>query len=81
MKKYKNKISKIATTYHDRAVMSSFRGDERECPCCNRPVKMTTSIEHDSQDYSKDLSVCVSCYSDIVKQWRKNTPKKIFPAI
>lgn len=81
MEKYKNKIAEIANTYHDRSVLSEFTGPERECPCCERAVISTVSIEHDSCDYSKDLSVCGDCYFDIYKWWANNKTGKIFPGV
>lgn len=77
--KYKSKINKIASSYHDRDVLSSYIGPERECPCCERIITTTISIEHDSCNYSKDLNICHDCYRDIYKWWEDNKPKKICP--
>ena len=74
-----NKIIDIANTYHDRLCMSNASGFSQKCGCCKKDVTTTTSIEHDSRDYSKDLSICVDCYVKIVEYWKTNKPNKISP--
>jgi hypothetical protein len=75
----KLKVEEVAETYHDKLCGNSTTVREQICPCCWNLVTTTTKIEHDSQDYSKDLSVCFDCYSKIHTQWQKNNPAKISP--
>ncbi len=77
--KFLKKVEQIAKTYHDRLCMSSLTMEGQICKCCESIVLTTTSIEHDSQDYSKDLNVCANCYSHIAKWWQNNKPRKITP--
>jgi hypothetical protein len=70
------KIKEIAETYHDRNVLASTYGIEKKCDCCEKMVLTTICIEHDSQDYSKDMGVCDDCYIAIVNYWKENCPKK-----
>jgi hypothetical protein len=72
-------IKEIAETYHDREVMTGMSGGDNKCECCGKKVVTRTCIEHDSQDYSKDLWICSDCYCAIVKYWQENRPKKIAP--
>lgn len=76
---YKRKIQSIANNYHDRLCMSVSVIDNQICKCCSNIVTHIVSIEHDSQDHSKDLGVCSNCYSHIVDYWKKNKPGKIAP--
>lgn len=73
------KVKSIADTYHDRLCMNCLSMENQICECCGSVVSYTTSIEHESQDYSKDLSVCSNCYEHIVNYWTKNKPRKIAP--
>jgi len=73
------KIKEIAETYHDRLVMTGMSGGDNKCECCGKKVITRTCIEHDTQDYSKDLWVCVDCYCAIMKYWKEHKPKKIAP--
>ncbi len=78
------KIQKFAETYHDREVMASTMylgeaADLRDCGCCNNATGHLTCIEHDSQDYSKDLWICPDCYTKIATYWKEHSPKKICP--
>jgi len=73
------KIEELAKTYHDRVVMTGMSGGNSKCDCCGKPSVTRTCIEHDSQDFSKDLWICADCYCDIVKYWEKNLPNKILP--
>jgi len=73
------KIKEIAETYHDREVMTSMSGGDNKCECCGKTTITRTCIEHDSQDYSKDLWVCGDCYTAIATYWKENHPKKICP--
>lgn len=75
----KNVVEQIAQTYHDRSCMSNLTMEGQICECCESVIATTTSIEHDSKDYSKDLNVCVDCYSIISKWWSNNRPGKISP--
>jgi hypothetical protein len=79
VKDLKDKIKEIAETYHDRLVMASMSGTNNNCQCCGKPTPTTTCIEHDSQDFTKDLWVCSDCYCAVVKYWQENRPKKIAP--
>jgi len=72
-----SKINEIAPHYHDRLCMSMLKMSGQKCKCCGQEVLTTTSIEHDSQDFSKDLSICFDCYTEIVNWWKKNKPGKI----
>ena len=72
-------IGIIADNYHDRLVMASMSGTNNNCQCCGKPTPTTTCIEHDSQDFTKDLWVCSDCYCAIVKYWQERKPKKIAP--
>ena len=82
-------IQEISKTYHDRLVcsmtsicgFSSLTNEDltRNCPICGRKTISTISIEHDSQDHSKDLSICLSCYTDLHVLWKTNSPKKLSP--
>ena len=73
------KVEQIAQNYHDRPCMSGLTMDGQVCKCCENVVRTTTSIEHDSQDHSKDLKVCTDCYIDIATWWKNNKPGKIAP--
>ena len=77
--KFLKKVEQIAQTYHDRPCMSGLTMEGQVCKCCESVVLTTTSIEHDSQDYSKDLNVCANCYSHIATWWKNNRPRKIAP--
>jgi RNase P subunit RPR2 len=77
--KFLKKVEQIAQKYHDRLCMSGLTMEGQVCKCCESVVLTTTSIEHDSQDYSKDLNVCSNCYSHIVTWWKNNKPRKIAP--
>lgn len=78
--KVKKTIKEIAESYHDRIVYSSmFSTEKLICRCCNNSVHSLCSIEHDSQDYSKDLNICLDCYTKIRDYWKENKPKKISP--
>lgn len=72
-------VIEIGNNYHDRLCMSCLTMENQTCGCCENIVDYTTSIEHDSQDFSKDKSVCIDCYTDIVKYWKENKPRKIPP--
>lgn len=72
-------IKGIAETYHDRMVMTGMSGGNNKCECCGETVVTRTCIEHDSQDYSKDLWVCSDCYIAIATYWKEHRPKKIAP--
>lgn len=72
--KFLNKVEQIAQTYHDRLCMSVLTMEGQICKCCESVVLTTTSIEHDNQDYSKDLNVCANCYSHIANWWKNNKP-------
>lgn len=82
-------IKEIASNYHDRlcasmTTISAFSpdgvGDQRRtCPTCGRKALTTISIEHNSQDFSKDLNICLSCYADLTVLWKTNSPKKLSP--
>jgi len=72
-------IREIAKTYHDRDICAMMSGGELECPICGKTVTSLVCIEHDSQDYSKDLNICLDCYSELHRLWLENTPKKICP--
>lgn len=74
---YLNKIANVAKVFHDRACISSLTMNDQICGCCRSLVFNTTSIEHDSLDYSQDLSVCSNCYQYIVTWWKSNAPHKI----
>jgi hypothetical protein len=76
---FSQKVKSIAETYHDRVCMSMLTMENQVCKCCGSVVRVTTSIEHDSQDHSKDLSVCTNCYEHIVNYWKMNRPGKIAP--
>lgn len=68
----------IAEHYHCRTLHSaSISMDGQICKCCGKTVYYTRNIEHDSQDYSKDLSICIDCYVKITNYWRENKPRKI----
>jgi len=75
----KAKVKEIAEHYHDRVCGSMLTAAGQKCKCCGQVVRTTTSIEHDSQDYSKDLGVCTDCYTEIVNFWKENKPGKICP--
>jgi hypothetical protein len=77
--KFLKKVEQIAQIYHDRLCMSELTMEGQVCGCCESVVLTTTSIEHDSQDYSKDLNVCANCYSHIATWWKNNKPRKIAP--
>lgn len=77
--KIEQKIKKIASSYHDREVLSGLLMKGQICDCCKKNVSSTISIEHDSRDYSKDLNVCDSCYDDLLNYWKNNKPNKISP--
>jgi len=72
-------IQETAKNYHDRTVQSGTIAGGQVCGCCGKDTIRTISIEHDSQDYSKDLSVCTDCCAEIYKIWKEETPKKICP--
>ncbi len=82
-------IKEIASTYHDRLcasmlTMTGFSPDTNEdqtrsCPICGRKAITTISIEHDSREHIKDLSICLRCYADLSVEWKNNTPKKLAP--
>lgn len=80
-------IKEIAESYHDREVYSQattfpLNGSNEcllTCNCCENKVRTTVSIEHDSKDYSKDMSVCFDCYAKISTHWKENAPEKICP--
>jgi superfamily II helicase len=75
---YRNKIAQIAADYHDREISTScYRHNDEECPCCKRPQRVFTVVEHNSRDFSKDLLICSDCYADVVKWWLENEPNKI----
>jgi hypothetical protein len=73
------KIKQIAETYHDRLVMTGMSGGDNKCECCGKKTVTRTCIEHDSQDFSKDLWVCADCYAAIATYWKEHRPKKIAP--
>lgn len=77
--KFLKKVEQIAQTYHDRLCISNLTMEGQICKCCESIVITTTSIEHDSKDYSKDLSICSNCYSHIATWWKNNKPRKIAP--
>ena len=72
-------VKEIAETYHDRVVFSGMSGGENICGCCKKEVFSLVCIEHDSQDYSKDLWICHDCYTKIATYWKEHHPKKICP--
>jgi len=72
-------IKEVAEQYHDRLVMSMITMSGKNCDCCDKPEHTRICIEHDSQDYSKDMWICPDCYAKIVKYWKENHPKKIAP--
>lgn len=72
----KQKVKEIAPLYHDRICMSILSGFGQKCKCCGKIVSQTMSIEHETQDYSKDLSICIECYTEIVKFWKGDIIKK-----
>jgi len=74
--KLEDKIIEIAEKYHDREVMASVSMDNQDCGCCNNATLITCCIEHDSQNYSKDLNVCPDCYEKIATYWKEHNPKK-----
>jgi hypothetical protein len=77
--KIEKRIKEFAETYHDREVMAMTTMTGQKCKCCEKLVLTTTSIEHDSQDRSKDKQVCGDCYVAIATYWKEHTPKKICP--
>lgn len=72
-------VKEIAETHHDRLVFAGMSGGEKMCGCCKKEVPHLVCIEHDSQDYSKDMWVCGDCYMLIATYWKNNHPKKICP--
>ncbi len=76
---FNQKIQSIAETYHDRDCMSNLSMRNQICKCCESIVIHTTLIEHDSQERSKDLSICIDCYTRIYNYWTVNKPRKIAP--
>jgi hypothetical protein len=72
-------IKEIAKTYHERDICCGMSGGEQLCPTCGRKVYTKYSIEHDSRDFSKDLSICMDCYDELHKLWKENSPRKICP--
>jgi len=73
------RIKNVAETHHDRLVFAGMSGSEKICGCCKKEVYHVVCIEHDSQDYSKDMWVCLDCYNKIATYWKVHTPKKICP--
>ncbi len=74
-----NTIESIAKNYHERDINASTSGGNNTCGCCKKTVLTVFSIEHDSQDYSKDLGICIDCLTSIHKIWEEKTPGKICP--
>jgi hypothetical protein len=72
-------LEEIAKSYHDRDILAGYTCEGQICKCCGMETVTTVSIEHDSRDFSKDLSICNKCYTDIYTLWKKNTPRKICP--
>ncbi len=72
-------IRNIAQNYHDRSCTSNCSGNDLVCDICNNYTCNLTGIEHNSQDYSKDLSICIDCYSKVYDYWKENSPGKISP--
>jgi hypothetical protein len=75
----KKEIKRIAETHHDREVMACQSGLSKTCPCCKKEEMNFVCIEHDSQDYSKDLWICSKCYVEVATYWKKHSRKKICP--
>ena len=69
-------MKNIAENYHDRDICAMVGGCDLVCGCCRKKTTTTIFIEHDSQDHSKDLSICFDCYTSIHKIWKKKTPAK-----
>ena len=73
----------IASNYHERipnAIIGSYMvsGPPKErCPNCGNITISKTCVEHDSQDKSKDLWICLDCYSAVCSLWKKYYPKKM----
>jgi hypothetical protein len=80
-KKLDEKIIEIGNAYHGRMCSPTISGMNRDrvCGCCEGLTRTQTGIEHDSQDHSKDLWVCIDCMSDLYKYWQNNEPRKIPP--
>ena len=73
------KVEEIAQSYHDKLCMGMLTMKGQVCRCCESVVLTTTSIEHDSGDISKDISVCSECYEHIANWWKVNKSRKISP--
>lgn len=73
------KLIQISKTYHERVVMSGMVGDKQACEICYKGTWSTYSIEHDSQDHSKDMNICIDCYDALLALWRECYPGKICP--
>jgi hypothetical protein len=78
----KKRLEKIASTYHDRAVLSQISGffsDKKfKCPLCFNDASTLTSIEPDDKN-NKYLSICTDCYMETHNIWKAKTPNKICP--
>lgn len=75
----KEKVKEIAQNYHERDICATLSMLGQKCQCCEQIVLTTKSIEHDSQDHSKDLNICTDCYVEIVNYWKDHKPGKICP--
>lgn len=71
-------LSEIANTYHDR-LCGAMLSMDRSCPICKKLTHSTIGIEHDSQEHSKDIHMCLSCYNKLHNLWIERKPNKISP--
>jgi len=72
-----DRVKEIAPHYHDRECGNWLSMCGQKCSCCGQKVDTTTGIEHDSRDFSKDLNVCMECYTEIINYWKVNSVGKI----
>lgn len=77
-----DRIKFIAKNYHNRIVVASshciFGGENKfKCGCCFKTdCSDIHSIEHDSKNNLKDISVCTDCFKKIYIFWQNNKLEK-----